>query len=61
MWLRLLACGVLRTLKDPQFLAEADKAGLEVQHVGGEEVAKLVERIYASPPEVIARARAVAQ
>jgi tripartite-type tricarboxylate transporter receptor subunit TctC len=50
-----------RTLQDPQFLAEADKMGLEVQHRGGEHVQKLVERIYASPKEVIARARAAAE
>jgi len=49
------------TLKDPQFLAEAEKMGVEVQHVGGEQIQQLVERIYASPPEVIARAKAVAE
>ena len=49
------------TLKDPQFLTEAEKMGVEVQHVGGEQIQKLVERIYASPPEVIARAKAVAE
>jgi tripartite-type tricarboxylate transporter receptor subunit TctC len=59
--LKALRIAFERTLKDPQFLAEADKAGLEVQHVGGEEVAGLVDRIYASPPDVIARAKAVAQ
>jgi hypothetical protein len=32
-----------------------------VQHVGGEEIQALVERIYASPPDVIARAKAVAE
>ncbi len=50
-----------RTLKDPQFLAEAEKMGVEVQHVGGERIQELVERIYASPPDVIARAKAVAE
>jgi hypothetical protein len=50
-----------QTLKDPQFLADADKMGIEVQHVGGERIQRLVERIYASPPEVIARAKAVAE
>jgi tripartite-type tricarboxylate transporter receptor subunit TctC len=49
------------TLKDPQFLAEAEKLGVEVQHVGGEQIQRLVERIYASPPEVLARAKAVAE
>jgi len=35
--------------------------GLEIQHRGGEHVQTLVERIYASPPEVIARAKAAAE
>jgi tripartite-type tricarboxylate transporter receptor subunit TctC len=50
-----------QTLKDPQYLADAEKMGVEVQHVGGEQIQELVERIYASPPEVIARAKAVAE
>ena len=50
-----------RTLKDSQFLADADKMGLEVQHVGGEAIEKLLERLYASPKEVIERAKAVAE
>jgi tripartite-type tricarboxylate transporter receptor subunit TctC len=50
-----------RTLKDPQFLAETDKMGLEVQWVGGEEVQKLVEHIYASPPNAVARMKAIAE
>ncbi len=50
-----------KTLKDPQFLAEAEKMGIEVQHVGGEAIHALLDRVYASPPEVIARAKAVAE
>src|SRR5205823_3385114 len=50
-----------RTLHDPQFLAEAEKMGLEVQHRSGEAVQQLVERIYASPGDVIARAKAAAE
>jgi hypothetical protein len=49
------------TLKDPQFLADAEKMGVEVQHVGGEAVQKLLEKIYASPQAVIDRAKAVAE
>ena len=56
-----LRAAFARTLKDPQFLAEAEKMGVEVQHVGGEHIQALVERIYASPPDLIARARAVAE
>jgi tripartite-type tricarboxylate transporter receptor subunit TctC len=56
-----LRAAFARTLRDRQFLAEADRIGLEIQHVGGSEVQQLVERIYASPPELVARAKAVAQ
>jgi tripartite-type tricarboxylate transporter receptor subunit TctC len=58
---RALREAFAQTLKDPQFLADAEKMGVEVQHVGGEQIHMLVERIYASPPEVITRARAVAE
>jgi tripartite-type tricarboxylate transporter receptor subunit TctC len=50
-----------RTLKDPQFLAETEKMGLEVQWVGGEEVQALVDRLYRTPPEVVARMKAIAE
>jgi tripartite-type tricarboxylate transporter receptor subunit TctC len=49
-----------RTLKDPQFLAEADKMGLEVQHLGGEHVHSVLEKIYAAPREVIERVKTIA-
>jgi tripartite-type tricarboxylate transporter receptor subunit TctC len=50
-----------RTLKDPAFLQDADKMGVEVQHVGGEAIHALLDRVYASPKEVIDRAKAVAE
>ena len=49
------------TLKDPQFLADAEKMGVEVQHVGGAAIQTLLEKIYASPREIIDRAKAVAE
>jgi len=48
-----------KTLKDPDFLREADKAGVEVQFTSGEDVQKLLERIHASPRELVERAMAV--
>jgi tripartite-type tricarboxylate transporter receptor subunit TctC len=50
-----------RTLKDRAFLEDADKAGLEIQFVAGDEVQKQIERVYATPKAVIERAKAVAQ
>lgn len=59
--LQALRDGFERSLKDPAYLAEAEKMGIEVQHRGGEHVARLVERVYATPKEVIERARAIGQ
>jgi tripartite-type tricarboxylate transporter receptor subunit TctC len=48
-----------KTLKDPDFMREADKAGIEVQFTSGEDVHKLLERIHKSPPQLIERAISV--
>jgi hypothetical protein len=45
-------------LKDPDYLADARKQKLETDGMRGEDIAKLIDRIYASPAPVIARARA---
>lgn len=45
------------TMKDPDFLSEADKLRLDVDPSTGEEAQKLVEKLYATPPAVIARAK----
>jgi tripartite-type tricarboxylate transporter receptor subunit TctC len=50
-----------RTLKDRAFLEDADKMGLEVQLVGGEETQAQIERVYATPKAVIERARSISQ
>jgi tripartite-type tricarboxylate transporter receptor subunit TctC len=44
-------------MKDPDYLADAKKQHLEIDSMRGEEIAKLIERIYASPAAVVARAR----
>jgi tripartite-type tricarboxylate transporter receptor subunit TctC len=49
----------MQTLGDKDFLAEAAKARLEINGVPGEEVAKLVKELYATPADV-ARQAAVA-
>jgi tripartite-type tricarboxylate transporter receptor subunit TctC len=45
------------TLKDPAFLAEADKLKLDVNPVSGEEVDRLVAELYATPKDVVDEAR----
>lgn len=47
------------TMKDPEFLEDAKRAGLEVDPVSGVEVEKLIDEIYATPKDVIAEARKV--
>ena len=52
--------GVAQAMHDPGLLAEAAKINLELNFVSGEEVQALVERLYQSPPDVVARAQAIA-
>ncbi|MPZ37073.1 MAG: hypothetical protein GEU95_03245 [Rhizobiales bacterium] len=46
------------TFKDPAFLAEAEKLKLEVNPVSGEDVAKLIAELYATPKDIVEEARA---
>ena len=45
------------TMRDPDFLAEADKATLDVVPMSGEEAQKIADSIVNTPPEVVARAK----
>jgi tripartite-type tricarboxylate transporter receptor subunit TctC len=49
------------TMTDKDFLAEADKTELEVNPVSGEEVEKLVKEVYATPPDIVAKAKEAAK
>ena len=44
------------TMKDKEFLAEAEKAGLEITPVPGEQIQKLVQEVYNTPPEIAKKA-----
>jgi tripartite-type tricarboxylate transporter receptor subunit TctC len=44
------------TLKDPDFLADAEKALLEVDPVTGEEMEQTLKRAYASPKALVQKA-----
>ena len=46
------------TMTDGDFLGDARKMGLEVSPLTGEQISALMEKLYKTPPEVIARARA---
>ena len=49
------------TMNDKDFLAEADKAQLEINAVSGEDVEKLVKEVYATPADTIAKAKEAAK
>jgi len=53
--------GFMDTMADKGFLAEADKMQLEINPVPGAEVERLVKEVYATPPDVVAKAKAAAQ
>src|SRR5262245_20968743 len=55
-----LRAGVAAAMRDPQLNAEGARMNLELEFVAGTDVQALVERLYRSPPEVIARAQAIA-
>jgi tripartite-type tricarboxylate transporter receptor subunit TctC len=48
-----------QTMRDPQFIADGAKIGLELEFVDGAEVQALVERLYRSPAPVVGRAQQI--
>ena len=57
----LLRKAFMDTMKDKDFLADADKSQLEINPVSGEDVEKLVKEVYATPADIIAKAKAAAK
>ena len=49
------------TMNDKDFLAEANKTDLEINPVSGEDVVKLVKEVYATPADIIAKAKEAAK
>ena len=56
-----LRSAFMATMTDKDFLAEADKTQLEINPVSGEDVDKLVKDIYATPADIIAKAKEAAK
>jgi tripartite-type tricarboxylate transporter receptor subunit TctC len=46
-----------RTMKDPEFLTEAEKIGIDVAGMAGSEVDRLMKEIYETPADLVADAR----
>jgi tripartite-type tricarboxylate transporter receptor subunit TctC len=49
------------TMKDPKFLDDAAKLGLEVRPESGEDVQRLVAEVYNLPPNIVEKAKAFAE
>ena len=49
----------METMSDKDFLADAEKAKLEITPVDGEDLQKLVAEVYATPPEIAKKAAAI--
>ena len=47
----------MATMKDKDFLADAEKAQLEITPVPGDKFETLVKEIYATPPEIAQEGR----
>jgi tripartite-type tricarboxylate transporter receptor subunit TctC len=57
--LSALRAAFAATMKDPEFLSDAQKIRLEIQPVGHEEVGSLLAKIYATPADVVERTRKI--
>jgi tripartite-type tricarboxylate transporter receptor subunit TctC len=55
--LKALRDGLVATMKDKDFMAEADKTGLDIDPASPEEVEALLKRFAAFPPEVFQKAQ----
>ena len=56
---QLLRKAFAETLKDPELLAEAKKASLDIQYVSGEETDEVVQGLFKIEPGFIARMKQV--
>jgi tripartite-type tricarboxylate transporter receptor subunit TctC len=56
---QLLRQAFAATLKDPEFLAEAKKASLDIQHISGEETEEVVQGLFKIEPAFIAKMKQV--
>jgi tripartite-type tricarboxylate transporter receptor subunit TctC len=54
---KILREAFLKTMSDPEALAEAKKGRMDVETTSGEDLEALVKEIFDSPPEVIERAK----
>jgi len=53
----VLRNALMETWRDPELIAEAAKMNLPIAPMSGEEIQALLQKIYASPPDVLQRAK----
>jgi len=56
---KMLREGLARTVADPQLREEAAKMLVDPVFMPGEDIAALLRKLYASPPQVVARAKTI--
>jgi tripartite-type tricarboxylate transporter receptor subunit TctC len=54
---KILRDGFMATMKDKEFLADAEKAKIDINALDGQAVQDVVTKVYASTPDVVARAK----
>jgi tripartite-type tricarboxylate transporter receptor subunit TctC len=52
---KALQAAFVETMKDPAFLAEAEKLKIDLDPVSAKELTGLTDRVFKTPPEVVAR------
>ena len=56
---KALQAGFMAMVRDPEFLSEMEKASIDVDPVGPDELAANIRKTLATSPEVIARAKTI--
>lgn len=56
---KILRDALTKTLNDPEVVAEAKKARMDIDHTSGEALENLVKEIFDSPPEVLERVKKI--
>ena len=57
--IKILRDAFLKTLNDPEAMAEAKKARMDIEPTTGEELEALTTEIFDSPPEIVERAKKI--
>lgn len=56
---KILREAFMKAMKDPELLAEAEKQNLEIMPMSGEEINTLLDRLYATPKDVVDKVREI--